>query len=298
MTCILVSVYHPYRWIAPFTWGLIERHWPDHPPAFFCGLSSEEAAGLPHVARRTPEPPASWASFVHDAATALAGRGFTKVYFLLEDHPPLGSCHGVHLNQTLPRLMADQEASYIGLMGWDNRRFTTRAPKNGPFRMMHLTPPRAPRFHLHPSLFRMDVLLACLELVLSQEKQTPWMFEKTCDKEDARLPEAVKRGCYQTCGEDMAVIPAGASRRAASAAERFVFHRAMNLFAPLHKLGLGMRFWDAMGFDDFFYNGPYPMFYSGVMSRARLNPFFLRHARKELADDRLIQDLIVAADKA
>jgi hypothetical protein len=292
---ILVSVYHPYRWTAFFTHELIAQYWPDHPPLFFCGLTPDEAGPLPHLPVRQTELPRVWGHFVLDAARDLRDRGFSKTYFLLEDHPPLAACHSRHLNETLPALIDSLPASYIGLMGWDNRRFVTRAPITGPHRFMHLTGPKAPRFHLHPSLFRLDALIACLELLARSEKPTPWGFEKYCDKLDADLPEPFKASCYQICGEDLALDAPGPLRRAASAGERFVYHRLMSLFPPLHKIGWGMKFWDAVGFDNYFYNGPFPMFYSGIMSRGRVNPYFLRYLRRHRAGEPVFQRLLAEA---
>ncbi len=283
--CMLVSVYHPYRWTAFFTRELIDAFWPDHPPLHFCGLTSEEAGTLPHIPARQPELPRAWGRFVLDACLELKSRGFTKCYFLLEDHPPLGPCHAEHLNKMLPALLDEIPASYIGLMGWDNRRFVTRAPITGPHRFMHLTSPRAPRFHLHPSLFRLDALIACLELLVQQENPTPVRFEKVCEKPAARLPEEFKASCYQICGEDLALHPPGSAGRMGAWAERFFYHRMMNLYAPLERFGLGMKFWDALGFDDYFYNGPYPMFYSGIMSRGRVNPYFLKYLETKRGGD-------------
>jgi hypothetical protein len=293
--CILVSVYYPYRWIAPFTRRLIDTHWPNHPPLFFCGLTAEEAGDLPHVPCRHPDQPRVWAQFVHEAVAQLKDRGFEACYFLLEDHPPLAACHEEHLGETLPALLSSMPASYIGLMGWDNRRFVTRAPILPPHKLMHLAPPRAPRFHLHPSLFRVDALLACLELLRNQDKQTPWGFEKICDKPDAALPEEFKRTCYQICGEEMALHPPGVFGRLGGRLERLIYHKAMNLFPPLNRLGLGMAFWDAFGFDNYFYNGPFPMIYSGVMARARVNPFFLRHLKRNGGEEPILRELLTAA---
>ena len=292
--CVLVTVYHPYLWCAGFTMELLDRFWPAHPPVFFCGLTAEEAGGLPHIPIRNPEQPRVWAEFARDAAKELRGRGFELVYFLLEDHPPLGPCHDRHLNVTLPGLMNTLPASYIGLLGWDNRRF---AVKGGPilpagqFRLMHLTAPRAPRFHLHPSLFRMETLVACFEALCLSERPNPWGFEKLCDKPDAPLPDEDKAACYQICGEALALRDPGGPARGLRAAERFLFHRAMSVVPHLRKVGWDMAFWDALGFDNFFYEGPLPIFYSGIMSRKRVNPYFLRHLKShpDPAFDRLVE---------
>jgi hypothetical protein len=292
--CVLITVYHPYRWVAAHTWSFIERFWPGHPPVFFCGLTSDEAGGLPHLPVGKPEQPRVWSVFAHEAACELRRREFELCYFVLEDHPPLAECHAQHLGETLPGWMASLPASYLGLMGWDNRRFATRG---GPVleksrgRVMHLSNPDAPRFHLHPSLFRMDALISCLALLSLTERPNPWGFEKLCDKVSVPLHEPDKEACYQVCGEEL--CGASAAGRAMSGVERFVFHKAMNVFPVLNKVGLGMVFWDMLGFDDFFYRGPYPMFYSGVMSRGRVNPFFLRYVKKHR--DPMFDDLMAAA---
>ena len=297
MLCILVSVYHPYRWVAPLTARLIEEFWPDHPPVFFCGLTSEEAGDLPHVACREEPHPRSWAGFVKDACAELRGRGFTQCYFLGEDHAPLAPCDSGYLLGTLPRLLEELGGVYAGLMGWDNRRYTTRAPVLGKEhgRMMHLTVPEAPRFHLHPSLWRLEVLEACAQLVTRGPKHTPWQFERVCDRPDADLPEKWKRGCYQICAD--ALLPAPGWRKAGRAVERFVFHRLMALYPVARKLGEGPEFWDAVGFDDFFYPGPYPMFYSGVMSRGRLNPFLRRWLGRRVNPHPLLVEVMRVSDQ-
>jgi hypothetical protein len=276
--CMLVTVYHPYRWVAPLTRRLLDRFWPDHPPLHFCGLTSEEAGDLPHIPCPKPELPRVWADFALDAARQLQARGYEACYFLLEDHPPLAPCHQEHLNRTLPALLNELPASYVGLMGWDNRRFATRGgPISGSRRLMHLTAPQAPRFHLHPALFRMETLVACLENLAASERPNPWGFEKLNDKPGAALPEEFKNSCYQICGEELSVHRPSAARRMARKIERGFYHKAMNLFPLFQKFGCGMAFWDTLGFDDYFYDGPFPMFYSGVMARGKVSPNFLRY---------------------
>ena len=77
--CILVTVYHPYRWTAPFTWQMIQTFWPDHPPVYFCGLTSEEAGDLPHIPVGSPSLPRVWADFAFEAASKLKDDGFEAV---------------------------------------------------------------------------------------------------------------------------------------------------------------------------------------------------------------------------
>lgn len=281
--CVLITVFHPYRWIAPFTFEMLEKFWPGHPPVFFCGLTSEEADDLPHIPVEDASLPRVWGDVALHAAKKLKAAGFEAVYFFLEDIMPLGRCHAENLGALLPSLLNSLPASYIGLMGWDNRRFATRAGGVLPperHRLLHLTTPRAPRFHLHPSLFRMEALVACLEALRTQEKRNGWGFEKLCEKPDAPLPEEFKNSCYQICGAELSLEKPSAARRAFDAAERWVFHRAMSVVPLAHKFGWGTRFAKAVGFDNFYYNGPFPMFYSGVMAGGRVNPLFLRYLER------------------
>jgi hypothetical protein len=232
---------------------------------------------------RNPELPRVWADFAHDAAVQLKGEGFEAVYFFLEDHMPLDRCHAENLTNLLPSLLNSLPASYIGLMGWDNRRFATRS---GPVlakdkhRLRYLNGAMAPRFHLHPSLFRMDALVACLDALRRHDKPNPWGFEKLSEKPDAPLPEEFKKTCYQICGCELALRKQGVAEKLLSAMERWLYHRLMSLTPLSRKLGFGDRFFKAMGFDEFFCEGPFPMVYSGVMAAGRVNPFFLCYLEK------------------
>jgi hypothetical protein len=296
--CILITVYHPYRWTAPFTWQMIQKFWPGHPPVYFCGLTSEEAGDLPHIPVKDSALPRVWADFAFDAAAKLRADGFEAVYFFLEDHMPLDHCHVENLRELLPSLLNSLPASYIGLMGWDNRRFATRGGKVLPpirHRLMHLTTARAPRFHLHPSLFRMDALFACLEALRKHTKPNPWGFEKLCDKLDAPLPGEFKAACYQICGSELALRKPGVGKRLSDRLERWVFHRAMWMVPLAYRIGRGTQLAKAIGFDNFFYQGPFPMFFSGVMAAGRVNPFFLRYLRKR--EDPVFHALIEAAQE-
>lgn len=282
---ILVPVYHPYRWLAPYMQRGLEAFWKDHPPVFFCGLREDEAEGLPALPLRDATLPRDWCAFVLDAVETLRARGFSQCYLLLEEHLPLAECHALHLNGTLPQLLDELDAAYIGLMGWDNRRYTTRAPILDARRhhLMHLSIPSAPRFHLHPSLWRLEALRDCLNLVLRDAVHTPWRFEKVTDRADAGLATRWKTGCYQVCGRRLAAHPPGRVGAWAQAVERFVFHKLMALQPRLPTAVARRKFWEAAGFDDFFYNGPYPMFFSGVMAKGGINPCFARHIQKHPA---------------
>ena len=282
--CLLITVYHPYRWTAPYTWEMIQRYWPGHPPVYFCGLTSEEAGSLPHIPVKQADLPRVWANFACDAALQLQAKGFEAVYFFLEDHMPLDRCHVENLMEVIPSLLNSLPASYIGLMGWDNRRFATRSGpliSKGRYKLRHLVAAEAPRFHLHPSLFRMDALVACLRALCQHEKPNPWGFEKLSDKPNAPLPAEFKSTCYQICGSELALQKPDIFKKAHAALERWFYHRLMSLVPLARKLGFGDKFYKLLGFDNFFYNGPFPMFYSGVMAAGRINEFFVSYLEQK-----------------
>src|SRR5438477_524170 len=91
--CILVPVYHPYRWLAPLMQSYLDQFWQDHPPVFFCGLTSAEAGDLRALPLRDKDLPRDWIFFVRDAVDELIGEGFQKCYVALEEHLPLATCH-------------------------------------------------------------------------------------------------------------------------------------------------------------------------------------------------------------
>ena len=62
---ILVPVYHPYRWVAPFMQRALDEFWKDHPPVFFCGLQAEEAVGLEALPLRDAALPRDWAAYTN-----------------------------------------------------------------------------------------------------------------------------------------------------------------------------------------------------------------------------------------
>jgi hypothetical protein len=275
--CILVTVYAGYRHLAGLMTRLLDRFWPAHPPVFLCGAEAPDAGGQP-----LPRPPgvdaADWVAFTRHAADQLLTKGYRHVYLLCEEHVPLAPCHEEHLNRTLPAFADARDARYIGLMGWDNRRYTSKAPVLGPedYRLKHLTLERDPRFHLHPALWRIETLIRVCDLVLPRDDRSPWRLEKEADHASAALPEHDKSGCYQVCAETLGLHPARGLELALQRLARFAFHRAMALYPALQRIGLGKAYWELIGFDDFLYPGPYPLFYSGIMVKGRPNEKMLR----------------------
>jgi len=271
--CVLIPVWRDYRWLVPIMLDHLEKFWPEHPPVFLLGLTEEEAQGHPHFPVSDPARRGNWCWMVGDGVSQASAH-FQRAYLIAEEHVPLQRCHGGHLNRTLPGLMDDLGAVYISLMGWDNRRYASRNPRLSwnRHRLMHLVRSHAPRFHLHPALWRLDALQRCCEISQRAEQKggSAWHFEKTCEKPDADLPIEWKRGCYQIAAHALAEGE-GWFRRMAVLLERWIFNRLLALVPWLPDPRWAERYLRLLAIDNVFCQGPYPMIFSGILQKGRLN---------------------------
>jgi len=219
----------------------------------------------------------NWTQVLRDGVGGLQQRGIETAYLIAEEHLPIALCHEEHLQATLPGLLQKLDAVYISLMGWDNRRYVSKSPVLGSefFEFKHLRGERDPRFHLHPALWRLEALKACCELTLDQPGQngSAWSFEKTCDKANAPLPQSWKTGCYQIRASAMNTRPLGTVSRLTAFCERFFYHKLMALM-PMMPPAWVSPIARRVAFDSVFCDGPYPMFYSGLMAKGGVNPYF------------------------
>ena len=280
--CILIPTFERYRPIAEFTRAKIAEYWPAHPPVFFCGLAPRAAE---EYCLQLRDDPADWMALVRSACGDLQARGFARCYLILDDHPPLEPCHARHLNETLPALLDRLRAAYINLHGWGQHK-----PRQGHrlgARDFYLEQPGHDylwKFALHPGLWNLAALTELLDLLLAtpeQSERTCWKFERRAGA--LQLPAHLRAASYRICGTKMT------ARRGAWLFARW---RAVELFAFdvlrfLIRIGAGQRArarFDAARVGAYhFYDGPYPLFWSGLMKKGRLNPdlvFFLRLHRR------------------
>lgn len=291
--CILVPTFEKYRTVAEYTHAQIDRHWPGHPPIFFCGLAGEGAHLL-----SLRDDPADWMALVRTAVGDLQGRGFRQCYLVLDDHPPLDRCHVEHLNETLPRFMEDLGASFINLQGWGQHR-PRQGIELGP-QYFHLEKPARAylwKFALHPGLWRLsafgeilDVLLRAPELA----EHTCWKFERRAGAPDFNVPPRWRDTAYRVCGTALSARPARHLHAFGRQVELFAFDGLRFLLRVFAGQKARDRF-DARYLGVYhFYDGPYPLFWSGVMKKGRLNEdlvFFLRWRRRRDQLDELRRSL-------
>jgi hypothetical protein len=270
-TCLLVSVWPDYRWLVPVLEEMLKEFWPGHPEIVFSG---------------TVDDGRNWTRNLFSGVLAAREKGFDSVYLINEEHVPVGPCHLEYLMSVLPAQAGRLGAAYVSLFGWDNKRFCSKSPVLGldDGMWMHFTGERDPRFHLHPAWWRLDALEACCRLVLDDGRcnGSAWHFEKTCDDLDADLPEKFRMGCYQIHAGVTGVRPLGFFGRVSRLAKRWVDNKAMAV-VPFLRPGVvrkaWLKFWN---FDSVVSDGAYPMVFSGVLAKGRLNPVFVEHCRRTL----------------
>ncbi len=290
---ILVPVWPGYRWIAPFTARLLDEHWPSHPPVRFGGLTAAEAGELPALPHQPEGDRKNWTLTLREAVRHMRAEGFTWCYLVAEEHVPLAPCAEEHLNKTLPALAREIDAVYMSLMGWDNRRYTSKSPVVGARRLKHLCRTGDPRFHLHPALWRLDVLEACCDLALQDPAKngSAWHFEKVNDSLTSPHPEKWKQQCYQICGDELASPPRSVLTKLIHQAGCFVYHKLMALYPLIPRKEWANAYAKFVGFDNFLYRGPYPMFYSGLMAKGTLNAYFVKFAERSAQGRALLEQL-------
>ena len=287
---ILVPVWRDYQWIAPLTMTELGRRWPSHPEVWFCGL--EASCGLPALPLTADR--SNWTQVLLEGVRHMRSLGFDRIYLILEEHLPLGPCHEEHLNATLPALMDSLPASYISLMGWDNRRFTSRSRVLGNDRhqLKHLTGPNDPRFHLHPALWESAALEQCAALAVEvpDKNGSAWHFEKSSAR--ATFPGAEQDRCYQIRASSLSAYRPAPGRRLAGFLDRVLYQKLMALCPLIPGRDASNRFFRSIPFDDVFCAGPYPMVFSGILAKGALNRFFAKHVGR--SDPALMKRILSA----
>lgn len=280
--CILIPTFAKYRQVAEFTRNQLDRYWTNHPPVFFSGAQGEGPDWLPFH-----DDPADWMQLLRSAVDELLVRGFDRCYLILDDHPPMDECHADHLNHTLPRLLNELGASFINLQGWGQYR--PRQGKSLGSRYYHLEQSSRAylwKFALHPGLWKLRALREILDLLLLNpdlREHTCWKFERRTGDREFPFPQHLLDTAYRVCGAAMAARFAPRLRCFLRGLERFFFDVLRYAIRILAGQPSRERF-DARFLGVYhYYDGPYPMFWSGLMKKGRLNPdllFYLKLHRR------------------
>jgi len=265
-TCLLISTCEKYRPMADFTRARIREFWKDAPPLRICGIEGDSYA-LP-----LRDDPRNWMKVTRSACDDLIADGFDHAYVILDDHPPLGTCHAEHLNETLPAMMRELGAVSIALSGWGQGRVTHGKPRQWrDWQLDHCLPTTLWKFPLHPALWRLDALRAILDhliTTLPEAEHTPWAFERKGGAPEAGLPDSLTAHSYRVEGRSKAAKPYPARFewiKSATDAYRFAMRKIGG--EPARK-AVDER---VMGVHHY-YHGPYPLLWSGLMRKGEINP--------------------------
>lgn len=290
-TCILLSTCDRYIPLARMTIDLLDRRWKDHPPIFVCGASTafiSQAEVLP-----LRESPDDWIGITASAAKTLLKKGYHKCYLILEDHPPLAICNERDLNETLPNLMDKLGAAYIGLYGWDQGTLSEGKVLSSAYHYLQQQSDTFQwKFSLHPALWNLEALYDVTEalplLENSKITRSAWAFERR----SGSLSKT--EGLLRWQGDSYRVFGAGmlAGKYGPVRAARRLYIYLLNAFLWLAGKTLGIpiqeRISQAALPDRLFFDGPYPLYWSGVLQKGRLNQnfekFLLRRKRTDELD--------------
>lgn len=288
-TAILISTCDRYRALARWTAGRLDDLWEEHPPVFFAGLSGREEEG--DLTRRSDE--RDWMGVARDAVVDLLGRGFSSVYLILEDHPPLGRCHADVLNRRLPEVLNELNAANIGLLGYGQHRPCVGECMGVEGMYLEQVPCGDRwRFSLHPALWDLRFLEHLLVVRMSEYevgKRTPWAFERHRD-EGPVFSGGAGGGSYRICGERFEGDEKLAGRRRAFAMRRFFLDVALWVVRQTRGWSRREQCAAEWMWAYAFYSGPYPLFWSGLMVQGRPS----EHLRRYLGvfpDDALVAGL-------
>jgi hypothetical protein len=298
-TCILIPTFADYLGAARLSLRLLASYWPEHPDAFLCGVDPSESAMLPLRAD-----PADWMAIVRDAVADLRARGYERAYLILDDQGPMGLCHVEHLQRTIPRWMSELDAAYISIRGWDHRR-NARGKSLGRsyLHLQRQDPQFVWRFALHPALWRLDALAIILDLLMGPRgcsSRSIWAFEREAGLRGAILPKEINQGTYRVCGRLMSVEPAPrpfrALRHFRDGLLRAVDTRLRDPRTRVQDIirRLSPLLTRALALESVFYDGPYPMHYSGFLVKGVVNPHLRRYLERR-GEGALLKDVLAVA---
>jgi hypothetical protein len=273
---ILLSTFDAYASVARLTLERLDACWPGHPEVFVCGIGDSRAPFgnvLPLAAA-----PDDWVGITLGAVRDLQEEGAEWIYLILDDHPPFGPCNADYLNRRLPENAQALGAIQVNLLGWDQHQ-----PRQGfvlgPERLYWEcnSPAFRWKFSLHPGFWHVLSFRRMLEALrsTSPDVRTARAFEGAMDGACRSLDPSFLGRTYRVRGD-------GFTARSRWFESRSLRTLARQLIRPIRvaaRLG-GSRSVTALDAALLTYyryaNGPYPMFWSGLLRQGRHHEEALR----------------------
>lgn len=278
-TAVLLLTCDSYLKVATLTLSLLRHNWKNHPPIYVCGVSSGMAGEqvIPFTVDHR-----DWLGIAYEAMTVLEQEGFDYCYLILDDHPPVGRCNGAYLQRELPELARSLNACVVSLVGWDQiRNYKGHRLDASCHYWLKNDPDYRWLFNLHPGCWRISALRDILGSLMASagSDRSARAFEALGGASNSLIPSTYRDSSYRVCGDRYAV-----------AKQWFARPRPRSLLLNgLHAVRFGAKTFGgskllgrvdqrAKLYTDYL-NGPYPMFWSGLMQKGRVHQNAVRFLR-------------------
>jgi hypothetical protein len=273
MIAILLSTCDAYEAFAYFTFRQLNLHWDVHPQVFVSGLSCPSFAQVKHLPFSGD--PRDWVGITLQAVTEIHKQGFPWLYLVLDDHPPLGPCNSNYLNRTMPKMAENIGAIQVNLIGWDQfQPQSGEALEAGQLHWQRNKQDFRWKFSLHPGLWHTETLMRLLKQ-LNPEVKTARAFEREADAACRIIDRAFCSKTYRIRGDGYTSGTRWYERRITRMAIRTLIHLGRVCTGAMGKTALeklDQRLMPYLGY----INGPYPIFWSGLLRQGRLHEDALR----------------------
>ncbi|KAB2891952.1 MAG: hypothetical protein F9K32_02150 [Desulfobulbaceae bacterium] len=277
--CILILTCDRYFPCANLTLMMLKKLWKQHPKIFICGLSgsiSEETV-IPFTVNEK-----DWIGIAHQAVSSLLAQGYKYCYLILDDHPPVAQCNEKYLNDVLPTLARKLNATVVSMVGWDQIRVHKgmKLGKDDDY-LLRNDPSYRWIFNLHPAYWNIACLIEILEITmpLGISDRSARMFESHASSAETPMPEYLRRGSYRVCGDRYAATGKWFCNSLIRKSILIGLH-CVRLVTKMIGREILLKQIDnkAKLYTDYL-NGPYPMFWSGLMQNGKVHMNAVRFLR-------------------
>lgn len=268
-TAILLSTCKSYQKYVEITCNIIERYWKYHPEIFIVGGSG--VSGYRQISFNCSEN--DWIGMAYEAVSWLGRSGFEYMYLILDDHPPVGHCNLKFLNQTMPCLAKNLNATHFMLSGWDQFQ-----PKKGEYilkdgqKLLKNDKSFKWKFDLHPGFWNISHLKNVLNLIIdiSPRVYSAREFEGAAANFKLNIPQHYLENTYKLEGDRNAEGRRWYQNPIKRKYLLFAIYLMRTIFLKLPSRWC--RVFDAkIEIYTQYINGPYPMYWSGFVKKGSLN---------------------------
>ena len=281
---ILMCTCESYTEVARSTCDLIDIFWQEHPEVFILGGKKfNDRYRIPFSCDEK-----DWIGMTSEAVSWLEKQGYGYCYLILDDHPPIGKCNADFLNYVLPELSQKCRATHVALAGWDQFQ-----PKDGTIvsvgshRMMKNNESYKWKFDLHPGFWNLSDLGKILKQVMNASPRvfSAREFEGISGSGDLHLPAHFLSATYKIEGDCNVIGQNWFQHWLKRRTILYTLH-ALRLLARLGGQTLLSRIDDKTEVYTQYINGPYPIYWSGVIKKGSLNTNFLKFV--EITKDNIL----------